>query len=75
MGHRDPLRWTAGPPASERQAVVIGHKADVIVTVSCIPQGPTRTWVVEVATSPDGKAAEAERNAIRTEIQRLRRID
>jgi hypothetical protein len=62
-------------PASERRSVVIGSKGNVVVTVSCIPMSRGNTRIVVVAVSPDPAAAEAERNAIRTEIQGMRTLD
>ena len=60
-------------PADDRdyhvQASWDGH--DVIVNVTCVPEGNNRTWIAVSAYSSDGAVAEQERNAIRDMISRV----
>jgi hypothetical protein len=61
--------------AGDGDYIVIGARNDLVVQVTCVPQGERRTWLAVTAWSPNSATAEQARNTIREKIVRLVHID
>ncbi|MBP2325709.1 hypothetical protein JOF56_006094 [Kibdelosporangium banguiense] len=55
--------------------VIGGGRGDLVVQVTCVPQGGNNTWIAVTAWASDSGAAEQARNTIREQIVRMVNID